>query len=510
MKTVHNKKKGRVYLVGAGPGRADLITVRGAEVLRAADCIICDKLAGSVLLGYARSDAEIVHVPKRVGAGSFAQEEINKLLVEKASEGRTVVRLKGGDPGIFGRGGEEAAVLAEAGIDFEVVPGITAGIAAGAYAGIALTDRNYSSQVVFVTGQEADEKQESNINWGLLAKFSGTIVFYMGVGNLGFIAEQLMKSGMAEETPTAVIADVSLPSQRIIKAPLQQIDKRCKEANIEPPAIMVVGTAADSDPKLNWFMKEPLFGKNIVVTRDENGNADFAAKIARRGGNPIAFATIKIEPLTQTNKFPEALAEVCGFDWVIFTSANGVTIFFDCLQSSGKDGRVFSSAKIAVIGSETAAKLGEFGIKPDFVPSVFTGKELAKQLIRYTNLKGKKVLLLRSKLASNKLVELLEQAGAEVRDEAVYTTVTKRGECGWLAEKISKNEIDWLTFASPSSVRGFFEQIAAEVVKSSNVKMASIGPVTSKQLENLGAEVDVQASEHTIDGLLDAIERTYE
>jgi uroporphyrinogen III methyltransferase/synthase len=504
------KDKGFVYLVGAGPGRADLITVRGAELLKTADCIVCDRLANPALLKFARADAEIIHVPKRIGSGSFTQQEINKLLIGKASSGQTVVRLKGGDPCIFGRAAEEAAVLAEAGIDFEIVPGVTAATAAAGYAGILLTDRTYSSQVVFVTGREADDKQKSNIDWQLLAKFSGTIVFYMSVGNLDFIVKQLIKNGMNDQTPAAVIADATLPTQRTARASLRLVSQKCKQQKLEPPAVVVIGAAAESDQQLNWFMRKPLFGKNIVVTRDAPGNADFAAKIIQQGGNPIKCATIKIKALTESNRFLQALEKIAEYDWVIFTSANGVTIFFDVLQRLGKDARVFGSAKIAAIGPNTAEKLAEFGIKTDFVPSVFTSKELARQLIAYTNLQGKNVLLLRSQLASKELSELLAQAKAKVDDVSVYTTITEKSECGWLADKIEKAEIDWLTFASPSSVSGFFEQIPSDLVSSSNVKVASIGPVTSEQLKNLGVTVGVQATEHTIDGLLAAVERIYE
>jgi len=500
--------KGKVYLVGAGPGSADLITIRAAELLRSADCIIYDRLANPALLNYASRDAEIIHVPKRVGPLSFTQQQINKLLIEKAYSGQTVVRLKGGDPCIFGRATEEAAALAEAGIDFEIVPGITAGIAVAAYTGIMLTDRTYSSQVIFITGQEAGEKEKSNIDWHWLAKFGGTIVFYMAIGNLDFITSELIENGMEEETPVAVIADVTLPTQRIVKSSLRMISRRCKEKNIEPPAIMVIGAAAQSNPRLSWFTNKPLFGKTIVVARDEAGNADFAAKIISEAGNPLQFATIKIKSLTGTTKFLEALAKIADFDWVIFTSPNAVTVFFDYLHSLAKDARVFGSAKIAAIGSETAAKLGQFGIKADFVPAVFTSEELGRQLIGYTNLRGKKILLLRSKLASDELAELLQQAGAHVLNVPIYTAVNVKNECGWLMEKISKGQIDWLTFASPSSVRSFFEQIPADLVNSSNTKIASIGPVTSEQLKTLGLEIDAEAAEHTIDGLLSIMEKS--
>jgi uroporphyrinogen III methyltransferase/synthase len=504
-----DKNKGVVYLVGAGPGRADLITVRGAEALKIADCVIYDKLANPALLKFARKDAEVIRVPKRIGSGSFTQRQINELLIEKASAGMTVVRLKGGDPCIFGRCAEEAVLLAEAGIDFEIVPGVTAAIAAAGYTGIMLTDRQYSSQVVFVTGREAEGKDQSNIDWSWLAKFDGTIVFYMGVGNLSAIAAQLIANGMAKTTPAAVIADATFPSQKVAKAPLAQISDKCKEDEIEPPAVVIIGAAADSDIRLSWFMKKPLFGKNIVITRDARGNAEFADKIISRGGNPVEFTAIKIKPLTHTSQFLRMFAKLPEFDWIIFTSSNGAMIFFDCLISLEKDARVFGSAKIAAIGSQTAAMLDVFGIRADFVPTIFTSKELGKQLAGFANLHGRKVLLLRSRLASKELPRLLEQGGARVDDVPVYDIVTVKSRCNWLIKKIADGQIDWLTFASPSSVKAFFEQIQPDLVNSSSAKVASIGPVTSEQARKLDVRVDVEACEHTIEGLLEVIERTY-
>jgi len=498
--------KGFVYLVGAGPGRADLITVRGAEVLSLADCIIYDRLANPALLRFARGDAETIGVPKRDGTGLFTQPEINKLLLEKASSGKIVVRLKGGDPCIFGRCLEEITVLTDAGVDFEIVPGVTAAVASADYTGIILTDREYSSQVVFVTGQEAPEKKQSNIDWNLLAKFTGTIVFYMAVGKLASVTEQLIENGMSPDTLAAVIADATLPTQRVVKAPLSQISDTCKQEKIEPPAIVVIGAAADSDARLNWFIKKPLFGKSIILTRDEQGNAEFAAKIIARGGNPIELTTMKIGPLTHSNKFLRALSKITEYDWIIFTSSNGVKIFFDALHSLSKDARVFASAKVAAIGPKTSEKLSEFGIRTDFMPSVFTSKELGLQLINCANLQNKNVLALRSELATDELIELLEQAEAKVNNVAIYTAVTNKCPTKALEEKISKGRIDWLTFASPFSAKAFFEQIPYEIVNSSKTRIASIGPVTSKQLKNLGARVDVTAKEHTIDGLLSAIE----
>ncbi|MGD8786034.1 MAG: uroporphyrinogen-III C-methyltransferase [Phycisphaerales bacterium] len=501
--------KGFVYFVGAGPGRADLITVRGADALKKADCIIYDKLANPALLKFAPPDAEIIHVPKRIGKGSFTQQEINRLLAEKASEGKTVVRLKGGDPCIFGRIAEELAVLLEAGIDFEIIPGLTAGIAGPAYAGIILTDRDFSSQVTFVTGREAEGKQQSKIDWHLLARFSGTIVFYMGVGNLGLIADKLMENGMSPDTPSAVIANATFPAQKVAKAVLSNISDTCEQQGVEPPAIIIIGKAADSSEKLNWFIQKPLFGKNIVITRDISGNEDFASMIIDRGGNPVEFPTIKIKPLTHKNEFVRTLTEISEYHWLIFTSANGVSIFFDAIKSLDKDARVFGSAKIATIGERTAARLSEFGIKADFVPNVFTSKELGLQLIAHTNLQDKKVLLLRSKLASDELSVILEKAGAKVDDIAVYNIVNQKGDSDRLIEEIKNNRIDWLTFASPSSANSFVEQIPLKLINSNRLKVASVGPVTSERLRTLGVKVDVTAEDHTLEGLLDAIEKIY-
>jgi uroporphyrinogen III methyltransferase/synthase len=499
-------KKGKVYLVGAGPGRVDLITVRGLELLKAADCIVCDKLANPALVKYAGKDAEVIAVPKRVGAGSFTQEQINQLLIAKAREGKMVVRLKGGDPLIFGRGTQEAIALAEADIDFEIVPGVTAGIAAGAYAGIAVTDRRFASQVVFVTGKEAEGKAETNIDWDLLARFRGTIVFYMGMENLDFIIRRLLEKGLSDETPVAVIADATLPAQRAVTGSLKSIVERCAQEKIEPPAIIVIGPAGKTDPRLNWFTKLPLFGKTIVVTRDEKGNADFAAKVVAMGGNPIEFPAIKIKPLTDRNEFLQALAKIREYDWLIFTSANGVAFFFEAIGSMGKDARVFGSAKIAAIGSETAARLAQFGIKADFIPREFTSEQLARGLTDFTPLKERKVLLLRSEVASDELIQLLTAAGAAVDNVPVYAVEKNLADCSALRRMLAEKQIHWLTFGSPSSVKSFFEQIDAELVKSSNARIASIGPVTSRQLQSLGVKVNVEPVEHTIDGLLAAIE----
>ena len=505
--TFYAMKKGFVYLVGAGPGRADLITVRGAEVLGMADCVVYDKLANPALLKFARKDVEIIHMPKRIGTGSCTQDQINRMLVENAGAGKIVVRLKGGDPCIFGRASEELAALTQAGIGFEIVPGVTAGVAVASYAGIMLTDRDTSSQVAFITGQEAPGKEATGIDWKLLAHFNGTIVFYMGIGHLESIARRLIEEGRDAETPAAVIAETTLPTQRLVRAPLAKIHKECERRKIKPPAIVVVGAVAAGDTRFDWFTNRPLFGKTIVATRDAEGNEDFAGKIIARGGNPLPSTTLRIKPLTSSNEFVRTLTQLGQYAWIIFTSANGVAVFFEALEPLGNDARVLGAAKVAAIGAKTADCLASFGVRADFVPNVFTGKELGRQLIGFASLKGKRILLLRSQIASNELVELLSEAGAEVDNVAIYTAVTEKKESSRLASAIREGTVDWITFASPSSVDGFFEQVPAEVLRSSAVRVASIGPVTSARLKELGVKVDVTAEEHTLDGLLNAIEQ---
>jgi len=500
-------KEGFVYLVGAGPGRADLITVRGAEVLKAADCVLCDKLANSALLRFARKDTELLHVPKRTAEGGSTQDEINGLIVEKALEGKTVVRLKGGDPCIFGRASNELDVLSEAGIGFEIVPGVTAAVGMAAYTGIMLTDKQYSSQVMFVTGHEATGRQETAIDWDVLGKFGGTIVFYMGIGNLDSIAQRLIENGMSEDTPAALVANATFPTQRLVKASLSTLKHQCERQKVEPPALVVIGAVADSDDQMNWFMRKTLFDKNIVVTRDAAGNADFAGKIINSGGNPVEFATIRIEPRTNSSEFLQAMANFSQYDWIIFTSGNGVMTFFEALDGLGKDARALGSAKVAAIGSKTAEKLAEFGIKADFVPDVFTGRELGRQLLGFANLHDKKALLLRSAIASNELVDVLAEGGAQVDNVAVYTAAEVKGDTSSLVESLGEGTIDWVTFASPSSVDALLGQVPVWAVNSSKAKVASIGPVTSGRLKELGVKVDVTAAKHTIDGLLDSIEQ---
>lgn len=501
------KKLGKVYLVGGGPGDAGLITVRGAELLRAADCIVYDKLVNPSLLRYAGKGAELIDAGKRAGTHSLKQSRINELLLEKAKQGKMVVRLKGGDPCIFGRGAEEASSLADGGIEFEFVPGITAAIGAAEYTGIMLTHREHSSSVAFITGHEAEGKEHSEINWHSLAHFEGTLVFYMGVSNLETISEELIKNGMSGDMPAAVVANATLPSQRMVTEKISDIAQACIDNDIRPPAILIVGRAAKPDRRLDWFGKKPLLGQGIVVTRDVEGNAELAEKMTRYGGSVLEFAAIELRRLTHTENFKKAIARISRCDWTLFTSSNGVEVFFEAIAGMGWDARIFKKTRIAAIGDITARRLKEYGIIADFVPDVFTGKELAKQLARYENLKGKKILLVRSAIASKELAEELTAAGAKVDDVAAYTAVTAKDDPLPIIEALRQGRAQWLTFTSSSTVRGFFEQISVDTVKSSGARILSIGPATTEQLKKLDLRVDTEAMPHTTDGIVAALRR---
>jgi uroporphyrinogen III methyltransferase/synthase len=498
-------KYGRVYLVGAGPGDAGLITIRAVELLKTADCVIYDGLVNPSLLRYAPPTTELIPARKRTGPKPCDQQTINELIIEKAREGKTVVRLKGGDPGMFGRAAEEAKSCADAGVEFEIVPGITAGLAAAQYCGIFLSDRAHSSQVLFVTGHEAAGKKESNIDFALLGRFTGSIVFYMAMGNLVEITTKLIENGKPGDTPAVVVANATLPTQQVVKAPLSQIADECRQRQIEAPAMVMIGAAAESDERFNWFMNKPLFGQNIVITRDAHGNAAFADKILAHGGNPIQFDSIEIRDLTNGDEVQRALAAVNKYDWIIFTSANGVRFTFEALAKAGKDARHLAQVKVACIGSETAACLEKFGIKADFVPTVFTGSELAKQLGEFTELQNKKIGLLRSAAASKKLADGLTKAGAIVDDIGVYTVVPQKNESTNLIEQIKAGNIQWLTFSSPSTVKAFFAQVSPDLINTARVKVASIGPVTTEQLKQLNVKVHAHAELHTIDGLVSVL-----
>ena len=501
-------KKPFVYLVGGGPGDIGLITLKGVDCLSKADCVIYDGLVNPQILDFVPADAEKIAVAKRGGRDSIPQEQINDLLVQHALSGQIVVRLKGGDPTLFARAAEELKALRDAGIGFEIVPGITAGVAAAQYSGIFLTDRELSSQVVFVTGHPAAGKDLDFIDWQWLGRFEGTIVLYMAMSNLEKIAERLITCGKDANMSVAVIQNATLPDQKLAKGALKEIDGICKKEGVSSPAIVIIGKTADNDAANNWFMNRPLFGKSIVITRDKAGNQRLSQLLWQNAASVIDFSCIEIKGPIESQLLTQAIRDLSDYDWIIFTSSHGVDFTFDLLQKKNKDSRAFGSAKIACIGDQTAQALLKYGIRADFVPTEFTAKVLAVQLSEKADLRRQNILLLRSAIASDELANDLRRKGAAVEDIRIYTAVpvvqdeVKRAE---LADLLKAGRIDWLTFTSSSTVDGFLKNMDIEMVKQSNVKIASIGPETTKKLYEYSLTVHVEAQIYTVEGLVESI-----
>jgi len=497
---------GKVFLVGAGPGDAKLITLRGLEALQQADVILYDRLANPRLLDYAPDDAERIYVGKMPDRHSLTQEEINALLVEKALAGKTVVRLKGGDPCVFGRVGEEAEALAAHGIPFEIVPGITAGIAVPAYAGIPVTHRDFNSSVAFVTGHERPDKEGSSINWAKLATAVDTLVFYMGVGNLPFIVEQLLAHGRAPDTPVAVIRWGTLPEQQTVTGTLATIVERVREAGLQPPAITVVGDVVRLREKLAWYEKKPLFGKRVLVTRARAQASDLSCLIAELGGEPVEFPVIRLVSPRNPASLDAALDRLDAFDWVIFTSTNGVAFFFRRLRERGIDIRTMARARVAAVGPKTAEALEEKGLRVELLPQRFDGDALAAALAGKVK-PGDRVLLPRADIARKALPEALRALGAEVTEADTYDNVIDARGAEEVAALLREKRIHVVTFTSSSTVRNFVEALKDHDVPAllDGVTVACIGPLTARTAEALGLRVDAVAEEATIEGLVRAI-----
>ncbi len=477
---------GTVYLVGAGPGDEGLITVRGAELLASADVILHDQLIGPRALEGARSDAELIDVGKIGGGKQVPQEVTNELIIEHALAGRSVVRLKGGDPFVFGRGGEEAIACLERGIAVEVVPGVTAGIAAPAYAGIPVTQRGVSSAVAFVTGHENPDKPETQIDWPALAAFPGTLVFYMGVRSLGQIAEALISGGRPGEQPAAVIERGTFPAQREVVGTLETIAQIAEEAEIKAPAITVIGDVAALGEEIGWRDRaQPLAGKTIAVTRARAQASELAARLSALGAEVVEAPAIKIEPLNPK------LPDLASYDLLCLTSPNGVEQLFAALS----DARDLAGLTIAAIGPGTARALLTHGIKADVVPERSVAEALVEALV---DVPIERALIARAEEARDVLPDALRARGAEVDLLALYRTVAEPLDDAARAAALGA---DYATFTSASSAR-FFHEAAGTL---DGPRLISIGPVTSEQLRELGYEPAVEASDHTPDGLVAAL-----
>jgi uroporphyrinogen III methyltransferase/synthase len=508
-----------VSLVGAGPGDPGLLTVRGMKLLERADVVVYDYLANPRLLSYC-PQAECIYVGKKAAAHSMTQDEINALLVEKGKEGKRVVRLKGGDPFIFGRGGEECLALAAAGIRFEVVPGITAAIGAPAYAGIPVTHRDFNSSFTFITGHEKEEEYKdpqaqarqaasgsSDLDWAVIARLP-CVAFYMGVKSLPRICEKLIENGMNPDMPAAAIRWGTRPQQRTIVGTVATLARRVEEGALKPPALTIIGQVVSLRESMNWFESRPLFGQTIVVTRTRQQASDLTDHLLALGADVIEAPTIELTPPADLKPIDDALARAGEFDWIVFTSANGVEYTRRRLLETGKDVRVFGRAKFAAIGDATAAALREkFSITADLCPQRFVAEALADEFAARQEIAGKKFLLLRADIARPILRERLEQGGAaRVLDLPVYQTKMAEALPPALLDALDAGEVHWVTFTSSSTAKNFVALLGPDYrEKLSNVRIASIGPITTQALRDLGLEPSVQAEQFNIDGLMDAL-----
>ena len=497
--------QGKVYLVGAGPGDPGLLTLRGKELLQQAEVVIYDYLANDEFLQDAPVDAERIYVGKKGGDHTLSQEEINRLLVEKGRSKR-VVRLKGGDPFVFGRGGEEAEVLVAEDIAFEVVPGVTAAVAAPAYAGIALSHRDYTASMAFITGHERGDKDESKINWEKLSEAVGTLVFFMGVKNLPDICRQLIAHGRSERTPAAVIRWGTTPEQETVTGTLQTIVERVQEARLKPPAIIVVGEVVGLREKLNWYESKPLFGRRVVVTRAREQASDFKAKLAALGAQCIEFPTIEIQPPPSWDPLDRAIRELPDYHWVVFTSVNGVKFFMQRLQAAALDVRELKGIRLATIGPKTAEALQGFGLRPDLVPGEYRAESLLEGL-EAENLAGRRFLMPRAMVAREVLPDTLRKWGAQVDVVPAYQAVLPASKSSHVLELLRKGAVHCVSFTSSSTVGNFFSLFKKDEILPllEDVPIASIGPITTETAEKFGLKVNIMPSEFTIPALVEAI-----
>src|SRR5436305_1044920 len=490
---------GRVYLVGAGPGDPGLMSVRSLELIAIADAIFYDRLIPPGALDGARADAELVYVRKQPGAPSVPQEEIEDRLIAAAREGKSVVRLKGGDPFVFGRGGEEGEALRAAGVEFEVVPGITAGVAATAYAGIPVTHRDDASAVAFVTGHEDTEKTESALDWAGLARFPGTLVFYMGVKRLADNAAALIEAGRDPQEPAAAIERGTMAGQRTVEATLGTLAEAVERQAVKAPALIVVGEVARRREQLGWLERRPLHGRRVVVSRARSQASGLDRTLRELGADVVELPAIRIEPRIGSPEVRDAVARLDDYSLVCLTSPNGVRLLFEAMQEAGCDARSLAGATVAAIGPGTARALAAHGISADVVPERFVAEALVEALAE-TEVEGKRVLVARAAEARDVLPDALRERGAEVDLVALYETVREQPDD---AEIERAQEADYVTFTSSSTVTNLIDALGERFPK--DARVISIGPVTSETARAAGLKVAVEAERHDIDGLLDAL-----
>lgn len=500
---------GKVYLVGAGPGDPGLLTLKGRQCLEQADVVIYDYLANPLLLGYAPAAAEKIYVGKVRGNHHLPQEQTNALLAEKAAAGLQVVRLKGGDPYIFGRGGEEAAYLQERGIPFEVVPGVTAGFAAAAYAGIPLTHRDVTTSLALLTGHERPERKLSSLDWEKLATGLGTLIFYMGLTNLKLISEQLIKYGRAADTPVAIVQWATLPRQRTLVGSLETIVEDVAREGIEPPAVIIIGEVVKYREELRWYDNLPLFGKRFLITRPRAQAASFVALLQQQGAETICIPTIEIAPPEDLRPLDLAVRDIVNFDSLILTSANGVEAFFARLTANQLDLRSLAGVQIIAVGPKTAKAIEQRGLRPDLIPAKYQAEGLIEELL-VQGVEGKRFLYPRAEIARTLIIDKLGEAGAEVVAPVAYRTVRPTGKEEMIRHLLTAGELDAICFSSSSTFDNLREMFGDELRQlQGRAEFFSIGPLTSGTIRKHGFEVALEPEKSTLDDLVAAMVEYY-
>jgi uroporphyrinogen III methyltransferase/synthase len=505
---------GKVYLVGAGPGDPGLITIRGRFLLERAEVVVYDHLASKKLLAHVPAAAELIYAGKRGGVThTFTQAQINQMLVDKALAGRRVVRLKGGDPFIFGRGAEEIEELVKYDIPFEVVPGVTSATAAATYAGIPITHREFTSSVAFITGHEDPSKNKSNVAWDKLATGAGTIIIFMGIKNLPVITGNLIKYGRSPQTPVAVVRWASTPEQRSVVGTLETISDIVQAEDIRPPSLIVVGEVVNLKSKIDWFEKRPLFGKRVLVTRTREQASELVSLLEEAGADCFEYATITIGPPDSYENIDRALTELGEYDWLLFTSINAVKFFFARLFARNMDARDLRGPKIGVVGKATAEFLAGYSLRADLLPEKFTAEGLSESLVAL-GVSGKKILIPRAQKAREILPASLQESGAQVTIAPVYKNIRPAGRQAELRREFEEKNIDVVTFTSSSTVTNFLLMLGAEDQQElerllSGVLIAVIGPITAETARQSGLPVHIQPDEYTIPAMVKSIVAYY-
>lgn len=502
-------KPGMVYLVGAGPGGPGLITLRGLECIERADVVIYDRLIDERLLEHCKPAAELIDVGKSATSHTMEQDEINQLLISKAKQGKAVVRLKGGDPFVLGRGGEEADALSSNDVPFEVVPGVSSAVAVPAYAGIPVTHRHVASSFAVVTGHEDPLKDTSSVNWKKLAAAADTLICLMGMGNLSHIVDELIAGGRAPDTPVALIRYGTTPAQETITGTLSTIVEEADKADFKPPVVIVVGDVVVLRDRLSWFEKRPLFGKRILVTRSRSQAGKLSRLLTERGATTIELPTVEIRDVSDTTELDQAVRHLHDYHWVLFTSVNGVEALWNRLSALRLDARWFRDVRIGAIGPATAEALASRGLNADFVPAEHTSEAAASGLGEI-GVSGQRILLPRADIAPKDLCERLIELGAKPHEVVAYITKTPSEISLNAREILDSGNIDIATFTSSSTVTNLLSLLDEEPHVLDGIVVACIGPVTAATAKAAGLNTDIIAEEYTIPGLVEAIERYYE